>query len=639
MCGIAGVWSRRAGGEELARLGDIALSMARALTHRGPDDEGLFTGEPGIALAHRRLSIQDLSPSGHQPMVSACGRYVVVFNGEIYNFLELRGELQREGIPFSGHSDTEVLLAAISRWGLRPSLERFNGMFAIALWDKQQRALTLVRDRAGKKPLYYGWVRDQFIFASELKALTRNPSFDNAIDPDALSLYLRLNYVPAPYSIYERIHKLPQGSLLTISADDIAAGRDVHRDALEYWSAYEVARSRMTDPFTGSEEEATERLDELLGDAARMRMISDVPVGVLLSGGIDSSTVTAVAQTRSSRPVRTFSVGFSSHPGSEAAAAKRIAAHLGTAHTEFYVGGDDALDILPLIPGMYDEPFGDSSQIPTYLVAKLARSQVTVALTGDGGDELFLGYRRYLSSRKLWRLNRALPRLVRKPLAGLMTGLGHLAPGESKLLKHASDVRADHAVDFYQSRMTKFIEPDRLVRGSHGPVPGNPSRIRSLGLPDPESEMMLLDFTGFLTDDVLVKVDRAAMAVSLEVRNPLLDHRIVEFAWSLPVGFKYRNGKGKYLLRRVLEKYVPAELTDRPKQGFGAPIRGWLSGPLRDWAEDLLSTERLSRDGMLNAKLVRRLWSDCKRNSRRSHSRLWTLLMFQAWYESVRSGR
>lgn len=368
-------------------------------------------------------------------------------------------------------------------------------------------------------------------------------------------------------------------------------------------------------------------------------MISDVPLGVLLSGGIDSSTVTAVAQTRSSRPVRTFSVGFSSHPGSEAAAAKRIAAHLGTAHTEFYVGGDDALDVLPLIPRMFDEPFGDSSQVPTYVVAKLARSQVTVALTGDGGDELFLGYRRYLSSRKLWRLNRALPRLVRKPLAGLMTGLGHLAPGESKLLKHASDVRADHAVDFYQSRMTKFIEPDRLVRGSHGPVPGNPSRIRSLGLPDPESEMMLLDFTGFLTDDVLVKVDRAAMAVSLEVRNPLLDHRIVEFAWSLPVGFKYRNGKGKYLLRRVLEKYVPAELTDRPKQGFGAPIRGWLSGPLRDWAEDLLSTERLSRDGMLNTKLVRRLWSDCKRNSRRSHSRLWTLLMFQAWYESVRSGR
>ena len=616
---------------------ETVRTMVRAITHRGPDDEGVWVDEAGVALGHRRLSIQDLSSCGHQPMQSFCQRYTVVFNGEIYNFRDLRAELEKQGALFKGHSDTEVLLAAISCWGIEQSLQRFNGMFAFALWDRQLRALTLVRDRVGKKPLYYGLVGNQFVFASELKALVQHPRFTNGIDPDALSLYLRYSYIPAPYSIYQDIHKLPQGGMLTITPEDQVSAVDAQKNVIEYWSPFTVAQSCMAMPFAGSEEDAVRELDELLHDATRLRMVADVPVGVLLSGGIDSSTVTAVAQAQSERPVKTFSIGFSDNPKSEAAAAKRIARHLGTDHEELYLSGDDALDVLPLIPDMFDEPFGDSSQVPTYIVSKLARSRVTVALSGDGGDELFYGYRRYLSSKKLWTLNRKLPYLCRMSLAGLFTRAGNLAQVESRLLKHAAALRAAHAVDLYHSRTNKFINPDWLVKNSHKPVLENMERIGALGLSSAEAEMMLLDFTTFLTDDVLVKVDRASMAVSLEVRSPILDTRLVEFAWSLPVELKCRDGKGKYVLRKVLEKYVPTHLTDRPKQGFASPIRDWIGGPLREWAEDLLSEQRLDDDGILNTQLVRQLWLSCKRNSKKSHSRLWAILMFQAWYRSIRS--
>jgi len=609
--------------------------MASALVHRGPDDDGVWVGGTGVALAHRRLSVQDLSACGHQPMHSACDRYVVTFNGEIYNFPDLRLQLESLGAIFSGHSDTEVLLAAIAYWGIEKSLQRFNGMFAFALWDKKKQMLTLARDRVGKKPLYYGWAGNQFVFASELKALTRHPLFNNIIDPDALSLYLQYNYVPAPYSIYKNIYKLPQGCMMSVTHDDLVINSAVHEKIVEYWSPYSVAKSCMEAPFVGTEHDAVQMLDNLLCDSVRMRMISDVPVGVLLSGGIDSSTVTAIAQSQSRNPVKSFSIGFSGCNKSETVAAKKIATHLGTDHAELYVCGADALNILPQIPQIFDEPFGDSSQIPTYIVSRLAKSKVTVALTGDGGDELFYGYKRYLSNKKLWDLNRSVPNFIRAPLGNLVTAASDLAQLECRLLKHITTIRANHILDLYQSRICKFINPGRLVKNSHNPVPENISRIKSLGLSCPEAEMMLLDFTSFLTDDVLVKVDRASMAVSLEVRNPLLDYRIVEFAWNLPVDLRLRGGKGKYILRKVLERYVPTVLTDRPKQGFGSPVRSWINGPLRDWAEDLLSEERLNREGIFNTKPVRQLWLDCQQNNRKSYSRLWTVLMFQAWYQHI----
>ncbi len=636
MCGLAGILSRFPGNETAASLKGIAHSMASALIHRGPDDNGVWADKAGVALAHRRLSIQDLSACGHQPMHSACTRYVVAFNGEIYNFPDLRLQLEDLGATFSGHSDTEVLLAAISYWGIEKSLQRFNGMFAFALWDKKKKTLTLARDRIGKKPLYYGRAGHQFIFASELKALTRHPSFNKTINPDALSLYLQYNYVPAPYSIYKNIYKLPQGCMISVTPEDLMRDSATHQNVIEYWSAYTVAKSCMDTPFIGTEHDAIQILDDLLCDSVRMRMISDVPVGVLLSGGIDSSTVTAIAQAQSNNPVKSFSIGFLGCNKSETAAAKKIAMHLNTDHTELYVSGTDALNILPKIPHIFDEPFGDSSQIPTCIVSRLAKRKVTVALTGDGGDELFYGYKRYLSNRKLWHLNRNLPNFIRASLSQLVVAASGLAQLECKLLKHIATIRANHILDLYQSRVCKFINPERLIKNSCSPVLENIARIKSLGLSSPEAEMMLLDFTSFLTDDVLVKVDRASMAASLEVRNPILDYRIVEFAWSLPADLKMRAGKSKHVLRKVLERYVPTTLTDRPKQGFGSPVQHWINGPLKDWAEDLLSEERLDNDGIFNTKPVRQLWQDCQRNNK-SYSKLWTILMFQAWYQHVNS--
>ncbi len=632
MCGIAGIFiGSNPEGSDLA-LEEVCRNMTDSLEHRGPDSEGFWTSG-SLALGHRRLAIQDLTRCGYQPMTSKSQRYVLVYNGEIYNFLDIKKELERQGFGFNGHSDTEVLLAAIQCWGLQTSLQRINGMFAFALWDKQEQSLTLVQDKLGKKPLYFGYVGKHFVFASELKALERHPYFRFDVNRDALALYFRYNYVPSPYSIFNNIFKLPQGAYISLRSSQVDNRDNLLASIDCYWSPYHEARGQQDNLFQGTFEQASVELENLLLDSIKIRMISDVPVGIMLSGGIDSTTVAALAQTQSNRPISTFSLGFSDHATSEAAAAKKIAQHINSEHYELYISGEDALAVLPEMPRIYDEPFGDSSQIPTYIVSKLARSQVTVALTGDGGDELFYGYKRYLSANKIWKFNRKFPHFFRQGIANTLRVIGNQTLIEGKLLKHASDLRADHAIESYVSRVTKFMETGRLVIDSNEPSLDQFASIKAQNIGSPELNMMLFDFTTFLCDDILVKVDRAAMATSLELRNPLLDHRIVKFAWQLPIQFNYQNGQGKYVLRDLLSRYVPHHLTNRPKQGFAPPIRQWLSGPLIDWAEDLLAERRIREEGYLDSKLVSALWQQCKRNPKKSHSRLWTILMFQAWLD------
>ncbi len=609
----------------------IARSMSDALVHRGPDDNGYWTNENGLHLAHRRLAIQDISALGHQPMHSSCGRYTVVFNGEIYNFLSLRQLLELEGYGFNGHSDTEVLLSAISCWGIEGALQRFNGMFAIALWDSTDQTLILARDRIGKKPLYYGWIDGALVFASELKALTVFPGFAPDIDPAALSLYLYHNYVPAPHSIYRDIHKLIPGSYVAIDAG--ALQQRQLPSSQHFWRALDVAKQCIDQPFSGSFEQAESRLDGALGEAVERRMIADVPLGMLLSGGIDSTLVTALAQAGSDQPVNTFSIGFSDEKVSEAAAAKRVAKYLGTAHTELYVDAEMALDAIPELPFINDEPLGDPSQIPTWVVSKLAREHVTVALSGDGGDELFHGYKRYFSSAKVWHSVDRLPSLAKQPLAALLSGLADRSALDTKLGTFASCLRARDIFDVYLARMAKFQDPSRWLAAGVTRDQSAIDTVRKLGVSCPRMSMMLLDFVHYLTDDILVKVDRAGMRESLELRNPLLDYEVVELAWSLPLSYKVHDGKGKRILREVLGKYVPPALTDRPKQGFSPPLRAWLHGPLRGWADTLLDKQRLAREGIFNADAVDTLWQACKRNQNKGLSKVWTILMFQVWYE------
>lgn len=641
MCGISGVWSdpQKSGGED--RVLDIAASMSSVLTHRGPDDYGVWSDGQTLALAHQRLSIQDLSAHGHQPMLSSDERYVVVFNGEIYNFLELRLKLSQQGAEFSGHSDTEVLLAAIGLWGLEKALLSFNGMFAFALWDKQERTLTLAQDRVGKKPLYFGWSGTSFVFASELKAIREHPEFHSEINHDAVELYLTYNYVPAPHSIYQNIFKMPQGSYLCFDHSFFNRKASLLDSLASYWSPLAAAMTASASPFSGTFEQATDSLESMLHESTRLRMISDVPLGVLLSGGIDSSTVAAIAQSQSAKPVNTFSIGFSEDKNSEANAAKKIAAHLGTDHNELYVSGQDALECLPSMVDIYDEPFGDSSQIPTYIVSKLARSKVTVALTGDGGDELFYGYKRYLSAGKIWRSNEKIPYFLRALVAGAGLQLGRAFGLESKLVNHALGVKAKHPADLYLSRISKFAEPHRLVKNGRNPGLWSLDELKSLDLQDPALNMMLFDFTTYLTGDILVKVDRASMANSLELRNPILDHNIASFAWSLPFTHKYATGVdagvnagiGKRVLRNVLARHIPRELYDRPKQGFGSPTGDWIRGPLQEFAENLFDQKKMEEQGILNAPRVAALWQECRKNPKKVRSRIWSLLMFQAWME------
>jgi asparagine synthase (glutamine-hydrolysing) len=636
MCGICGFLAAR---RELppAEMTAAVDVMTSTLRHRGPDDAGRFVdAAAGVALGHRRLSIIDLSEAGRQPMTSACGRFVITYNGEIYNFRELRGMLEQRGHDFRGHSDTEVLVGAIAEWGVERALPRVHGMFAFALWDRQMRRLILARDRVGKKPLYYGWCRGAFLFASELKALHRHPAFDPEVDRDALGLLIQHGWIPGPYSIYRRIRKLPPGTILTL---DAAAG-PVEPVIQTWWSAKEVAETGERARFAGGFDEAVEALDSRLGAAVRTRMIADVPLGAMLSGGVDSSTVVALMQAASAIPVRTFAIGLRESKHDEAPFARAIAAHLGTDHTELYVGPEDSLALVPELPEIYDEPFADPSQIPTALVCRLARRDVTVALSGDGGDELFAGYQRYRRSLDSWQRLQRWPTGARRAADALTATLDDRfgAPKWlSKAVRRSAGLGAADALDLFVSERTRVADPARLVRGARA-VPHLLAERQSWpDVREPLQAMMHLDFAGYLPDDCLVKVDRASMTASLEVRCPLLDHGVVELAWSLPLAFRVGEGGAKRVLKAVLERYVPGALFERPKRGFGVPIGAWLRGPLRDWAETLLDERRLAGEGYLEPAAVRALWQQHLSGRRDRPELLWHLLMFQAWHEHWRA--
>jgi asparagine synthase (glutamine-hydrolysing) len=646
MCGIVGFWdnSQQFNTDQLAPM---VQRMSDTLLHRGPDDGGTWVdAEAGIALGHRRLAIVDLSPEGHQPMVSADGRYVIVFNGEIYNFLELRRQLEQLGHRFRGHSDTEVMLAAFSQWGLEAAVKSFNGMFAFALWDRQERVLHLGRDRLGEKPLYYSWLGQTFLFASELKALRAYPNFNPEINRNALALYLRHNYIPAPYSIYQDVYKLPPACILTVQPGGSTT------QPIPYWSAQTIAEAGIAQPFTGSETDAIAQLDALLRDAVNLRMVADVPLGAFLSGGVDSSTVVALMQAQSNQPVKTFSIGFYEDNYNEAKYAKAVAQHLGTDHTEFYVTAAEAIAVIPKLPTLYDEPFADSSQIPTFLVAQLARQHVTVSLSGDAGDELFAGYNRYFWGRRIWQQIGWIPYPLRNAAASALTmrspqawnqtftSLQPLLPASfkqqnpgDKLHKLAEVLAVESPETMYKGLVSHWKEPEAIVVNSSEPLTALTNPQGWANLPDFTQRMMYLDTVSYLPDDILVKVDRATMGVSLEARVPLLDHRVVELAWQIPLSMKIRNGQGKWLLRQVLYKYVPPHLIERPKMGFGVPIDAWLRDKLRDWAEDLIDERRLRQEGFFHPQPIRQKWAEHLAGDRNWQYYLWDVLMFQAWLD------
>jgi asparagine synthase (glutamine-hydrolysing) len=647
MCGITGFLDSPS--KTIQDLQPVITRMTDMLVHRGPDDCGTWIDtNSGIALGFRRLAILDLSPAGHQPMFSADERYVIIFNGEVYNFSELRRELEGLGHSFRGHSDTEIMLAAISQWGIESAVKRFNGMFAIALWDRQERQLHLVRDRLGIKPLYYGWMGDIFLFGSELKALRAHPAFRGEIDRNALALYLRHNATPAPYTIYTNIFKLLPGTILTLSGDQL------HQLPIPapYWSAREVAEDGVTQPFTGSDREAVRELDERLRLSVRERMIADVPLGAFLSGGVDSSTIVALMQAQSSRSVRTFTIGFQESGYNEAEYAREVARHLGTEHTELYVTPEQARAVIPRLPALYDEPFADCSQIPTFLISELARRHVTVSLSGDGGDELFGGYNRYPWVNKIWRTfgwipaslrSHAAAALLRIPPASWDAALsGRFIPSRwriseagEKIRKIAESLPADSPEAIYLALVSHWKEPASIVCNAAEPPTLLTLQDTWAHLPDYTAWMMYMDLVTYLPDDILVKVDRASMGVSLEARLPYLDdHRVVEFAWRLPLQMKMRNGQGKWLLRQVLYQYVPRQMIERPKKGFSVPIDAWLKGPLRGWAESLLGERRLKDEGFFNPKPIRQKWQEHLTGKNNWQYHLWDILMFQAWHEA-----
>lgn len=652
MCGLMGF----CGGDGFRDADSTHRMLARmtaTIGHRGPDANGSWRDtEAGIALGHVRLSIVDLSPAGAQPMVSAGGRYVLSYNGEVYNHLDIRRDLAAQGaeVQWRGHSDTETLLAAIEHWGIEDTLRRAAGMFAFALWDRRERRLVLARDRLGEKPLYYGWqgagAGRTFLFASELKAIAAHPSFEGAINRDALTGFMRFSYIPAPRSIYRGIAKLPPGSFLILAE---GGGEPVIRP---YWSAREAVAAGKRDPFAGSPDEAVDALETLLRDAVGRQMMADVPLGAFLSGGIDSSTVVALMQAQSAQPVKTFTIGFHEEGYNEAEHAKAVARHLGTEHTELYVTPGQARAVIPGLPRMYDEPFADPSQIPTFLVSRLAREHVTVSLSGDAGDELFCGYNRYGLTDRVWRRIGALPTPARKLAAAAMTAisptewnriagiggrvmpaLGRLANPGRKIHKGAHVLASGSTAELYRGIVSQWNDPEALVLGGREqPSESWRDELWLPGLDDVEN-MMAADTVTYLPDDILAKVDRAAMAVSLETRVPFLDPRVVEFAWRLPLDLKLRDGTPKWALREVLYRHVPRALIERPKMGFGVPVGQWLRGPLRDWAEALLDPRRLREECVLDPVTVERAWRTHLSGAADLQYQLWNVLMFQSWHE------
>lgn len=638
MCGFAGLIDPLgATADELrTRVG----AMAGALAHRGPDDSGDWVdANAGVALGFRRLAIIDLSPAGHQPMISRSGRWVVIYNGEIYNFEELRSRLKGAvpSLTFRGHSDTEVLLEAVEQWGVDAAAREFTGMFAIALWDRETRQLHLIRDRLGVKPLYYGWSNQRFFFASELKAIARDPNFDGDVDRDAIALYTIFGYIPAPRSVFKTIAKQTPGTIVTVNPRTMSTSSTV------YWSAFDVATSSAANRFKGDEREAADALDEKLATAVRRRLVSDVPLGVFLSGGIDSTTVAAFMQRFSSAPAKSYSLGFRNAGYDESADARRVAEHLGTAHTELIVDPDDAIALIPSLSTIYDEPFADSSQIPTTLVSRLARKHVTVALSGDGGDELFGGYNRHIWSSSMHPRLARVPAIARRAAAAtiqllspdqwnrlyahtefsLPRRLRQRTPGE-KLWKLSKTLQARSLSDFYFGVVSRWPEATRHISPSLPEIDAESPLA-------PVERVMLADLLTYLPDDILVKVDRASMASSLEAREPLLDHELLAFAFSIPPEMKVRDGKGKQLLRSVLHRYVPPELVERPKMGFAIPLDEWLRGPLRDWADSLITSAARSSE-FFDAAAVNTAWNDHLSRRRNRGEELWTVLMLESWF-------
>lgn len=646
MCGVVGFLDSRVMRYEPLT---VVRNMADRLEHRGPDDFGEWCDPvAGVFLGHRRLAIIDCSSGGHQPMVSRSGRYVVSYNGEIYNHQLLRYELECAGQHFCSRSDTEILLGAIEKWGITAAVTRLVGMFAFAVWDRESRVLTLARDRLGEKPFYYGVQGSALIFASELKALRAHPYWEGRLSREALTQYMRYGYVPAPNSIYQDVYKLPAGATVSIPASEI--GGDVA--PIEYWSAREEFAKGKASRLDLTDAEAVAWLDKLLRDAIAGQMISDVPLGAFLSGGIDSSIVVALMQAHSDRPVMTFSIGLLDAGFNESHEAKAVAQHLGTEHTEFQLGTDEAREVIPQLPLIYDEPFADSSQIPTYVVARLTRQSVKVALSGDGADEVFGGYNRHVWAPAAWERVRHIPPALRGLCQRMLhsvsprsydcaaSALGKLLPRRfgarlvgNKVHKFADLLTASSQQEMYRNLTSLWQNPASLVRNRSEPANENLNR----GIMDPDSfseHMMLWDLVEYLPGDILTKVDRAAMAVSLETRAPFLDHRVIEFSARLPLSMKIREGKGKWLLRQLLYRYVPRKLVDRPKMGFGIPIGDWLRGPLRGWAEDLLDPDVVSQQGYLNPTPIQQAWASHLSGKKDNEYALWNVLMFQAWLKN-----